>query len=56
MIETSKRKHRYRHITRSQKAQHNTDTHTEANKRLRARDMIQGEIILQPGRSWLKAF
>jgi hypothetical protein len=27
----------------------NTDTHRETNKRLRARDMIQGEIVLRSG-------
>jgi hypothetical protein len=27
----------------------NTDTHTDTNKRLRARDMIQGEIVLRGG-------
>jgi hypothetical protein len=52
MIETHKQKtvfeHGYKHITRSQIAQHR-HTHTETNKRLRARDMVQGEIVLRGG-------
>jgi hypothetical protein len=47
MVETSKKK------THTGTSQHhrkrNTDTHTETNKRLRARDMIQGEIVLRGG-------
>jgi hypothetical protein len=35
-------------VTRSQIAQHR-HTHTETNKRLRAQDMIQGEIVLRGG-------
>jgi hypothetical protein len=54
MIETSKQK---KHTGTSQDhRKRNTDTHTETNKRLRARDMIQGEIVLLAGRCWLKAF
>ncbi len=47
MVETSKQK---THTGTSQiRRKRNTDTHTEANKRLRARDMIQGEIVLPGG-------
>ncbi len=43
MIETSKQK---THTGTSQDhRKRNTDTHTETNKSLRARDMIKGEIV-----------
>jgi hypothetical protein len=50
MIKTSKQKTVDTDTGTSQDhRKRNTDTHTETNKRLRARDMIQGEIVLRGG-------
>jgi hypothetical protein len=48
MAETQKQKTQIQAHHKIAESAH-TDTHTETNKRLRARDMIQGEIVLRGG-------
>ena len=49
MIETHKQKTRIQAHHKITDSATQTHTHTETNKRLRARDMIQGEIVLRGG-------
>ncbi len=49
MVETCKQKTQIQAHHKITESATQTHTHTETNKRLRARDMIQGEIVLRGG-------